>query len=123
MRAAVNSKEGGQWVDASGVPLTLPLPTSNDTPRWEPTVASQLTEFGIDTTVQALGETTFRDRLRNGEFPMWAELGTSTSTAASTLTFWRWVAAARDRCGIYPEEQLSTGKFSTGMDRPPNSRR
>lgn len=112
MQSAGYTRDGGEWLNADGEPLTLPLPTPNDTPRWEPTVASQLTEFGIPTTVRTFSDTTFRNRVRSGEFPIWAESGIATGTAASTLIFWRGVPGARRRYGIYPKEQFQTGKFS-----------
>lgn len=88
MRAAGYTKAGGKWRNGDGEALTLPLPTPSTTPRWEPTVASQLSEFGIQTSVQTYEESTFNSRVSNGEFPMWAESGRLTSTADRPLVFW-----------------------------------
>lgn len=112
MREAGYTKEREQWLDSDGEPFTLTLPTKSETPRWEPTVASQLSEFGIDMSVQQLDETRFRQRLRNGQFSIWADSGTATSIAAYTLLFWRFVPWNPEIYGIYPRKQYATGKFS-----------
>lgn len=113
MRAAGYTRDGGQWIDANGEPLSLPLPTPSTTPRWEPTVASQLTEFGIQTSVKPLREGVFEARVSNGEFSIWAESGITTSTADLTLSFWYVGPILNPKVyGIYPKEQFETGKFS-----------
>lgn len=112
MQDAGYTKDGGRWIAAAGESLTLQLPTTNETPRWEQTVASQLTEFGIQTSVQTLNEATFEKYVDDGEFPMWPESGTTTSLAARTLVFWIGVPINREKTGIYPKEQFQTGRFS-----------
>lgn len=112
MRAAGYTKDGKQWINADGKPLTLLLPTSSETPRWEPTVASQLTEFGIQTSVKTLTGSTFDSRVSEGEFPMWTASGTATSNAVRTLLFWVHVPTYPERYGIYPEDQFERGEFS-----------
>lgn len=103
----------GQWVSADGDPLTLTLATSQDTPRWEPTVASQLSEFGIQTSVRTLDETTFSNRVEDGEFPIWtSSLNSATNKAAATLFIWNAAPQERQKYGIYPEEQFEAGRFS-----------
>lgn len=112
MRAAGYSMDGGQWIDANGEPISLPLATPNGTPLWEPTVASQLTDFGIQTAVKTLSERVFGTRVDNGELPMWADSGTATSTASQALVFWYIVVINPGVYGIYPREQFEIGKFS-----------
>lgn len=116
MREAGYFKEGGQWVDADGSQVTLTLPTPNDTPRWEPTVASQLSEFGIETSVRTLNATEFSDRKNNTEFNIWPTILKSvTNKAAATLFPW-YYAPMKGRTyginGVYPKEQFKTGNFS-----------
>lgn len=112
MRAAGFTKDSGQWFNADGEPLTLSLPTKSSTPRWEPTVASQLTEFGIQTTVETLREGVFEGRESNGQFNVWAESGMLTSTADRTLAYWYSVVVHPKVYGVYPREQYETGAFS-----------
>lgn len=106
------SRDGDEWLNPDGKPFTLTLPTPNKTPRWEPTVASQLSKFGIQTSVQTLDGSAFSKRVRNGEFPMWAGSGAATSTAVNALDYWRYVPVYPKRYGIYPKEQFETGTFS-----------
>lgn len=118
MRAAGYTKNDGTWLNADGEPLTVSLPTPSGTPRWEPTVASQLTDFGIQTSVQAFKESIFEARKDNGEFSIWAESGIATSNASLTLEFWYIGAILNPKVyGIYPRKQFSTGKFSE-RERP-----
>lgn len=106
------TKEGGQWVGPDGEALTVTLPTSSSTPTWESTVASQLSEFGIDTTVRTLEESAFSQRLENGKFAIWPSSGTTSAAATHTLFIWRNAASSPDKYGLYPDEQFQTGKFS-----------
>lgn len=104
---------GGQWVDADGEALTLTLPTTSDTPTWETTVASQLTTFGIDTTVRTMGSDAFANRRDKGEFTIWPKTnGSGVAFAENTLSVWGAAARNPDRFGIYPDKQFKTGKFS-----------
>lgn len=112
MRETGYTRDGGGWINADGEPLTLSLPTKSSTPRWEPTVASQLTEFGIQTSVKTIEEATFERREENGEFSMWAESGRLTSTADRTLAHWYGVAVHPKVYGVYPKQQFETGGFS-----------
>lgn len=112
MQEAGYTKEDGQWVYTDGEPLTLPLPTPSGTPRWEPTVASQLTEFGIQMSVQTLQEMTFKRRVDDGGFPLWPHSGNTTSLADRTLVFWIEDPIQREKTGLYPKEQYQTGRFS-----------
>lgn len=121
MRKAGYTNDGGQWQGPNGDAITLTLATTRDTPRWEPTVASQLSEFGIKTSVQSLSDSVFQDRVEAGEFPLWARSGGSTSTAAATLAFWLAPPKYRQQYGIYPEEQFETGRFSTEGDPLPRT--
>lgn len=114
MRDAGYTREGQQWVDGEGEALALTLPTPSDTPTWEPTVASQLNEFGIPTTVQTLDGTVFGTRRDAGEFAIWpSSAATSVSLALHTLFVWENAATNPDKYGIYPSEQFETGEFST----------
>lgn len=113
MRAAGYTMDGANWSGADGKPLTLTMATANDAPRWEPTVASQLSEFGIQTTVNTLDGSTFRARVDKGEVPIWHSINnTLTNNAANTLLIWNAAAKGHERYGIYPDEQFETGEFS-----------
>lgn len=114
MRTAGYTRQGKQWVDSSGKQFTLTLATANGTPRWEPTVASQLSEFGIQTSVQTLNGTTFSKRVNNGEFPLWSHFGISTNMAPVILQFWFAPLRLPTKYGIYPRDQFETGAFSRG---------
>lgn len=112
MQKAGYSKKGGQWVGADGTPLTLTLPTPSETPRWEPTVASQLSQFGIETTVQSMNGQALQNQVENGEFDIWA--GNSTylaSIAQDTLYLWS-NAVSNRYYGIFPRKQFQSGEFS-----------
>lgn len=98
-------KDTGQRVDTDGEPLTLTLPTPTSPPTWEPAVASQLSEFGINTTVKTLDENVFNNRRDQGKFAIW-------SANTSFLDIWRNAATKPEKYGIYPEEQFETGEFS-----------
>jgi ABC-type transport system substrate-binding protein len=112
MGKAGYTKDGGQWVDADGQALALTLPTTSSEPKWESTVASQLSAFGINTTVQTLDASVFENRRDNGEFAIWASSGTATSGATHTLFIWRNAASSPDKFGIYPDAQFKRGEFS-----------
>lgn len=106
MREAGYAWDGRQWIDADGEPLALTLPTASSPPTWEPTVANQLTEFGIDTTVRTLDGNVFAQRRDEGEFAVWA------ASKSAIMGIWRNAATSPDKYGIYPDEQFETGKFS-----------
>lgn len=112
MQKAGYSRDDGQWVNADGKPFTLLLPTPSSPPKWEPAVASQLSEFGIDTTVQTLDGTVFTSRRDEGKFAIWPASGTATADGLATLGIWAAAAKNPDRFGIYPANQFETGKFS-----------
>lgn len=112
MREAGFSKDGRQWVGDAGQPLTLTLPTPNSTPRWEPTVARQLSEFGIQTSVRTLDSTVYSARVDTGEFSIWPSTRKyATNLAPYTLVIWRNAASSPTKFGIYPEEQFESGSF------------
>lgn len=125
MRAAGYTRTGGRWTDADGAPLTFALATASETPRWEPTVASQLTEFGIETDVATMGEVTLSERVGSGEFPLWAtRLNSLTNKAPATLFIWHVAPENHHQYGIYPDEQFQTGEFSEhGMPLPHTAER
>lgn len=113
MREADYVQESGTWVGTNGEPLSLTLPTTSSTPTWEPAVASQLTEFGIDTSVRQLEDGAFRRRLDAGEFAIWpSQFATAASSAPQTLFIWQRAARNPDKYGIYPDEEFETGDFS-----------
>lgn len=113
MRNAGYTREREQWSSAEGELLTLTLATPSDTPSWESTVASHLSEFGIQTSVKTLSEATFRERTDTGEFPLWpTSLNSATNKAPATLFVWNDVPQNRHKYGIYPEEQFEAGTFS-----------
>lgn len=123
MRAAGYSKSGGQWVGVSGEPFTLTLPARSSPPRWEPTVAHQLSEFGIDTTVSTLDGTAFENRRKKGEFNIWPSGGGLTGNASGILNIW-FLGATKDPYMIYPNEQYKSGEFTgNGVPKPRSKER
>lgn len=115
LREAGFTRDGEQWMGSDGEPIALTLATPNDTPRWEPSVASQLGEFGIQTSVKTMSETSFEDRTDNGEFATWSsDVHSATNDAAATLLIWLEAARreANRKFGIYPDEQFGTITFS-----------
>lgn len=112
LREAGYTNEDGGWRDQNGEPLEFTLATDSESPRWEPSVASQLTEFGIDTDVRTLPERTFRDRVEAGEFPLWAGGGSISNVAAATFTVWAGAAQNPAQYGIFPDDQFEVGHFS-----------
>lgn len=113
MREAGFTKSNGNWVGPDGERFTLTIPTTGTTPRWEPTVRSQLREFGIHTSLTSLGQNTFRNRVEQGEFPAWpSQLTSATNTAPSTLFIWLLATRNRYTYDIFPDEQFQTGAFS-----------
>lgn len=123
MREAGYTRDGGQWVDSEGVSLSLTLPTKSNTPRWEQTVANQLTEFGIQTSVQTMSQTDFSNRRNSGAFDIWPTILKSATNLASATLFTWYYAAIQGRTygirGVYPEEQFRSGEFSrTGAPVP-----
>lgn len=120
MDGAGYSKKEGQWADPEEEPLTLTLATANDTPQWEPTVASQLSDFGIETSVQTLSDDTFDRRANNGDFPIWvSDRNSTTNIAPATLFVWYDAAIKHRKHDLYPDEQYKQGNFSpNGMPLP-----
>lgn len=112
MRTAGYRRDGGKWRNSDDEPITLTLAARGSTPRWEPTVASQLSAFGIETTVKTMGKTTFETRTKNGDFPMWSHWGVSTNSAAVTLLFWFLPINEARQYNIYPRQQFGSGSFS-----------
>lgn len=119
MHEAGFTRTDGTWTGSDGEPLTLTIATADSTPRWQPIVASQLDEFGIDTTVQTLGGSTFSERVSRGKFPLWSTALNATNLAPATLLIWFYAPQNHEKYGIYPDEQFQSGQFSeTGDPRP-----
>lgn len=114
MRDAGYTRDGGSWwVDADGEPITVTLGTASSTPKWEPTVASQLNEFGIEATLERVDETAFEDGVERGKYSLWdSGVKSSTNLAPYLIRIWRLAATNPDKFGIYPTEQFESGNFS-----------
>lgn len=124
MEQAGFSRPDGQWVGPHGDAVTLPIATTADTPRWEPTVASQLEEFGIRSEVRTLESGTFSQRVDAGEIPAWpSSLNSLTNLAPYTLFVWLSAAANHRKYGIFPEEQFAEGRFYQGTPVPQSEER
>lgn len=121
MRDAGYTRSGGQWIRSDGKPLELTLATPRDTPKWEPTVANQLSEFGIETSVKTMSSSTFSDEVDTGRYPLWAHWGVATNLAPVTLLIWFYAPGEHDKYGIYPDEQYETGDFSSSGDPRPRT--
>lgn len=119
------TREDGRWIDtdtdtdADGEALSLTMATPDSTPRAEPTVASQLSEFGLQTSVQTLNGSTFSERVGRGRVPLWPMAVNATNLAAATLLLWFYAPGNHDKYGIYPDEQFETGEFSESGDPRP----
>lgn len=111
MREAGYTRDGGKWMNADGKALTLTFTTRSETPVWEQTVASQLSEFGIKTSVQTLSEDKNIKSLENYDIREynWARI---TAAAHNTLNVWLSAAFRPKTWGIFPAEQFETGEFS-----------
>lgn len=113
MQEAGYTKDGGQWVSSDGTPISLTLATASDTPKWEPTVASQLSQFGIETSVKTLNDKTFENRTSSGSFPLWSSgVKNACNDASSTLFVWFEAATNPEKYGIFPEQQFASGQFA-----------
>lgn len=121
MRNAGYSKLDGQWAGPNGEPLALTLPSPSSPPQSEPTVASQLSEFGIDTTVRTLEGNVFENRRNTGEFDIWPTTGDLTGSASGILNLW-FSGATKGPYMIYPDEQYNTGEFTDGGTPEPRSK-
>lgn len=119
MREAGFTNDNGLWIGTDGKPITLTIATKNSTPRWEPTVASQLSEFGIQTSVRSFNETTFSQRHR--EFPLRTDTAIMTNNAPNTLAVWWGGLIKPEKYDIYPEEQFANGEFSLGGEPVPKT--
>lgn len=116
------TRDGNQWISPDGKPLELTIATKTDTPRWEPTVASQLSEFGIPTSVRSLSETEFSTRTDAGDFSLWIDdTASMTNTAPNMLGIWYHALRKPGKYGIYPKEQFVTGDFSVGGEPVPKT--
>lgn len=112
MRSAGYSRDGGAWLDEGGEPIEFSIATTSDTPQWEPTVASQLSQFGIETSVTSLSGNQFTQQLQNGNLNLWSTAVSATNIAPATLVVWFYVPQRHDRHGIYPDSQFDTGSFN-----------
>jgi len=75
MRNAGYSKQGGQWVSSEGEPLEYQFSTTSDSPVFEQTVTSQLSNFGIESEVNTVSDEDWRDhKWLNNEAKMWPAL-------------------------------------------------
>lgn len=122
MQQAGYSIDGGQWTGPDGEVLTLSLVTSSGTPRMEPSVASQLSEFGIHTSVRTItDDQAFDERLKRGEFPFWANEDVASATRFAHLALLIWQNAAQDpqQYDIYPAKQFEDGSYSLDGDPIP----
>lgn len=115
LRRAGFSNRGGQWTDTDGTALSLTLATPDNAPRWEPTVASQLSEFGIKTSVKSMNQTTFENHVERGKYPIWSTTVASYATNLAVTTLWIWLFApvTPGKHGFYPDQQYEEGNFST----------
>jgi ABC-type transport system substrate-binding protein len=87
MEEAGCSKQGGTWVDPEGNEMSFELPTANETTRTEQTVASQLSDFGINLQVQPYDAATYDEKWLNEEFTVFqsgSNIGTGFFTNISS---------------------------------------
>lgn len=120
MRGAGFTHDNGQWISAEGNPITLTIATKDSTPRWEPTVASQLSTFGIQTSVRTFSDNTFSQR--QSEFPLRADTAIMTNNAPNTLAVWWGGLIKPEKYHIYPTEQFANGEFSLGGEPVPKTK-
>jgi ABC-type oligopeptide transport system substrate-binding subunit len=127
MQDAGFSREGGQWVDGDGDPLSIEITTPAETPTLEPTFASQLRSFGIQANLQTLSGANFQDQLTNAELDCWptqngANLG--VGFALRIARTFQQVIVLEERykqTRWYPQEQFDATDYAeTGIITPAN---
>jgi peptide/nickel transport system substrate-binding protein len=85
--AGASRNSDGTWV-MDGQPLEYEIATDSNDPRFEQTVASQLSEFGINANIQTYSDTKFFNTLRQGPgYDMWRGPGMA-QYYTQTASFW-----------------------------------
>jgi ABC-type transport system substrate-binding protein len=127
MSEAGFSREGGQWVDEDGSPLSVSFATPKQTPTLEPTFASQLRSFGVDASIQSYSEANFAERKDNGDLDMWpTQLGVGYASDVGQIWYMlgRYEERARNWFRVYPTEQIDAIEWAPNGDiatnRPPS---
>jgi ABC-type transport system substrate-binding protein len=113
MDAAGFSDEGGNWVDEEGEQLSITIPTSQQPPTLAPAYASQLNDFGIDTTIQTYSLANYEEQWNNGEFNIFESPYGAGFPVIAISDVWNQAVATREQAlnwyNIYPEEQYDEG--------------
>lgn len=106
MRDAGYEKSGGTW-RKNGQSLSYELPTTSKSPRFEQTVADQLSGFGIDTQLQTYDDANYTEKYNGGNFKMWVTSDMS-GFFNGTASFW-WGSHNHKRTmdiwNFYPEDK------------------
>jgi|GEM_PF-7120096 len=87
MQEAGYTRSNGTW-QLDGEPLEYELATDSTDPRFEQTVASQLSNWGIDTQVQTYESAAFAESRDGGEFTMWRGYGLVGFYSTATSFWW-----------------------------------
>lgn len=114
MKEAGYHKEGGKWLDEDGNEATITVPTASQTPQLEPAFASQLSEFGIDASLQTYGGSVFNEKRDNGEFTIWPTdrgVGFDGKLASLYRGFVVRKSWAKNIFRVFPEEQIKETEY------------
>lgn len=112
MREAGYTKEGGTWVDSEGEPVTLIFPTEKSTPTYEPVVAAQLREFGLESEVNSLSGSAYWQRLGGGELAIWNSTRPAFTNYAPLVSI-PWYQSVYNRpYNLFSDEAFDQGEFS-----------
>ncbi|MFB6201575.1 MAG: ABC transporter substrate-binding protein, partial [Halorhabdus sp.] len=124
MEEAGFNKEGGKWVDGEGNVLSIQIPTADTTPTLEPAFANQLSQFGIDASLQTYSQSVFSEKKDGGEFNIWPGgfgMGFARAVGAIWYYFGRLRMWAENWWRAYPQEQIEEVAWNNG-GRPETNR-
>lgn len=116
LREAGWSRSGGQWKMPDGSDATLTIPTPKETPKMEPTVASQLSNFGISTSLQTYSGSVYNEKLGNGnEFDIWPGNRGVGWARHAIMKYWWFLIANQvwtKRWNIFENEEVQQVKYA-----------
>lgn len=114
MEDAGFSREGGNWVTPGGDPVSTTFATTKDTPKAEVSVVNQLNNFGIQSSVQTVNQSTFNQNRDNGELAMWNTNWGVGWTASGLARFYSLIVEQKQWTkwhNIYPDQQVEQTEY------------
>jgi hypothetical protein len=116
MQSAGYTREGGKWTDSDGNPVTMEIPSAKATPTLAPTLAGQLSSFGIDATLQTYSGTIFGEKKNAGEFNIWSTnrgLGFNQRAIGRLYLYFMVLEPwARKLFRVFPKEQVDAVNYA-----------